>query len=166
MNLFTGEESDEYFGSDTPPAVRRLLEQAAGAPREQVESLLWTAQATAPDCLSVYYLLYKFHAGRRRFDMAEHAALKGLERAAEQSGLPADWRLAKGPADGGIDFTSVSGNSPERFWIFTLKALAFISVRSGRVEEAKAILAKLAELDPTYSVGSDVTAALVRSAGE
>lgn len=166
MNLFTGEESDEYFGSDTPPAVRRLLEQAAGAPREQVGSILWTAQATAPDCLSVYYLLYKYHAGRRQFDMAERAALKGLERAASLAGLPVDWRDAKGPGEGGIDFANVPGNSPERFWIFTLKALTFISVRSGRVDEAKAILSKLNELDPTHSVGSDVTAALVKSVGE
>ncbi|WP_372527371.1 hypothetical protein [Piscinibacter sp.] len=94
MNLVTGETSDEYFGGDTPPAVRRLLEQAAAALPSEREALLWTAQVTAPECLAVYYLLYKFHAQQRQFELAERAARKGLAAAARQAGLPTDWSEA------------------------------------------------------------------------
>lgn len=158
MNLFTGEASDEYFGSDAPPAVRRLLAEAGAADLGQRAALLWTAQATAPDCLAVYYLLYKFHAQQRQFDLAASAAFKGLARAAAQAGLPEDWRAAVPPA---VDFTRVG---PARFWLFTLKALAFIHLRQGQIEEAQAFLARLAALDPSQSVGSEVTAALLRQA--
>ena len=157
MNLFTGEASDEYFGSDTPPAVRRLLSQAVEAAPAARAALLWTAQATAPECLAIYYLLYKFHAQQREFDMAERAALKGLGVAAEQAGLPEDWTQAVPP---GIDFLGVG---PARFWLFTLKALAFISLRGGRPEQAQRLLARITELDPGQSVGGEVVAALLRN---
>jgi len=159
MNLFTGESSDEYFGSDTPPAVRRLLEQAGTAAPKQREALLWTAQATAPECLSVYYLLYKFHAQQRQFELAESAARKGLAAAARQAGLPADWSAAMPEA---VEFNRPG---PARFWLFTLKALAFISLRSGRADEAAVLLKRITELDAQGSVGGDVIEALLRSTG-
>ncbi|WP_028310412.1 hypothetical protein [Derxia gummosa] len=158
MNLFTGESSDEYFGSDTPPSVRRLLEQAAGAPPQQIEALLWTAQASAPECLATYYLLYKFHAGRRQFALAERAARKGLHMAAEQAGLDADWTRVQ---PGAADFSQIG---PARFWLFTLKALAFISLRSGREADARAFLAHVQLLDPQGGVGGEVIAALAAAA--
>jgi homocitrate synthase NifV len=52
---------------------------------------------------------------------AERAASKGLAEAARQAGLPQDWRTSVPP---GIDFNV---NGPARFWLFTLKALAFIA---------------------------------------
>ena len=158
MNLFTGESSDEYFGSDASPAVRRLLSQAVAADVREREALLWTAQATAPDCLATYYLLYKFHAQQRDFELAERAARKGLAEAARQAGLPQDWTAS---IPGGIDF---SATGPARFWLFTLKALAFISLRSGRADEARKFLERINELDPQHSVGGDVIGALLRSA--
>lgn len=156
MNLFTGEASDEYFGSDAPPAVRRLLAQAAQATAAGREALLWTAQATAPDCLAVYYLLYKFHARQRDFELAERAARKGLAVAARQAGLPGDWSA---PLPEGVDF---SAPGPARFWLFTLKALAFIGLRSGRQDEAQRLLERIRALDPLQSLGGEVIEALLR----
>lgn len=155
MNLFTGEAADELFGGEPPATVRTLLEQAAQAPRDQVPGLLWTAQACAPQALSVYYLLYKCHAGRRELALAEKAARAGLAEAARQAGLPGDWRTVQ---PGARDF---SGTGPQRFWLFTLKALAFITMRSGRADEARALLTQLARLDPQATVGGDVIASLL-----
>ncbi len=157
MNLFTGEASDELFGGDVPPAVRELLQQARSAEREQIPALLWTAQACSPQTLAVYYLLAKCHAGRRELDLAERAALGGLKEAASQAGLPEDWQQVA-PA------SEFQGTGPARFWLFMLKAHAFILTRSGRLEEASARLAKLTELDPHASAGGEVVAALVQSA--
>lgn len=157
MNLFTGEASEAFFGSEVPAALQPLLREAREAPPAERASRLWAAQACAPQALAVYYLLYKHHAGRREFALAERAARAGLAEAARQAALPADWRDVQaldGPADQG----------PRRFWLFTLKALAFIRLRSGDTDEARALLARLAQLDPPGAVGGEVVARLLEAA--
>ena len=135
---------------------KALVEQARGeANPERALALLWTAQVCAPECPSLYYLLYKFYARHADFDQAEEAALKGLEVAAEQAHLPDDWRIVT-PAMG--DFTSPG---PARFWVFTLKALAFIRLRKQDRLSAQAYLAKVQELDPQGGSGAGVIAALL-----
>lgn len=156
MNLFTGESSDEYFGGELTPAARRMLDQLQSAPAAEFESLLWTAQVSSPECLPVYYLLYKYHASRRQFELAEKAVLMGLQQAASQAGLAADWKSVHDASH--VDF---SRTGPARFWLFTLKALAFISLRQGRADEASAALSKIRELHSGHGLGDDVIAALL-----
>lgn len=157
MNLFTGEAADELFGGDVPPHVRELLQQARQAPAAEQASLLWTAQACAPQTLAVYYLLAKCHATRRELALAERAARGGLQQAALQAGLPSDWTQVQ---PGAADFQALG---PARFWLFMLKALVFLCTRAGDGAQARQLLAKLQQLDPSASVGGDVVAALVQS---
>lgn len=161
MNLFTGESADEFFGGAVPEAVRHLLHRAAQAPRGEVGALLWTAQALAPQCLAVYYALYKHHAGRREFEQAERAACRGLREAARQAGLAEDWRqVTPTSVPVGLDF---SRTGPARFWLFTLKALAFIALRSQRPADAREMLARIAAIDAAARIGDDVIATLLAS---
>jgi len=159
MNLLTGEVSRALFGEGRlPEAVRQLIEQAQAAPGEHREVLLWTARASAPDCLAIYYLLYKLYATRRNLVEAERAARAGLAEAARQAGLDADWkRVAPRAAD-------FSQPGPARFWLFTLKALAFIRLRAGGSNEARELLDKLKALDPDDSLGAGVVDALAGAA--
>lgn len=159
MNLFTGDAADELFGGDAPPAVREMLRQAQSAPAAERGALLWAAQACAPQCLATYYLLYKCHATQRQLELAERAARAGLAEAARQAGLPVDWREVKATVDFG-------GTGAARFWLFTMKALAFIRLRSGDLDEARALLTRLEELAPQAQVGSDVIAQLLSVASE
>lgn len=156
MNLLTGVESTELFGGAVSPAVQHLIDVARNAPPAQVEAALWTAVATAPEQLAVYYLLYKLHAGRGELDLALKAACKGLTVAAQAAGLAPDWRRVE-PGDS--DF---SQPGPARFWLFTLKALAFISLRRGERDAAAALVAKLRQLDPHDHVGASVVAKLLQ----
>lgn len=159
MNLMTGESADAFFGGEVPPAVHALLHQAAQAQGDQRGALLWTAQALSPATLAVYYTLYKHHAGRREFVLAERAASRGLAEAAVQAGLGVDGRaLVPGEA---VDFQR---DGPARFWLFTLKALAFISLRSGQTDRARALLAQIDQLDSQARIGNDVVAGLLASA--
>ena len=161
MNLLTGESADEFFGGGVPESARRLLHQAAHAGRGEVSSLLWTAQAIAPQALGIYYALYKHHAGRREFEQAERAARRGLLEAAKHAGLAQDWRaVLPGSLPEGVDF---QGSGPARFWLFTLKALAFIALRSAQPDEARALLAHIAALDDQAQIGSEVIATLLAS---
>ncbi len=158
MNLFTGEASDEFFGSDqVPESVRSLLHQAATATADERGPLLWTAHSCAPQCLAVYYALYKHHAGRREFELAEKAALTGLKEAAQQAGLP------ESPGDVTADMADFSAPGPARFWMFTCKALAFIALRSGRPELSQARLAIIERIDANAGMGSDVISQLLRA---
>jgi len=51
---------------------------------------------------------------------------------------------------------------PARFWLFTLKALAFIRLRLKDVESAKLYLSKVQELDPQGGTGASVIEALIK----
>ncbi|WP_114971515.1 hypothetical protein [Rhodoferax ferrireducens] len=155
MNLGTGIESVELFGGTVSPAVQHLIDVARNALPAQVQAALWTAVATAPDQLPVYYMLYKMHAGRGELDLALQAASKGLAAAAQAAQLSLDWQTV---LPGATDF-SVPG--PARFWLFTLKALAFIQLRRGERDSATALVARLRLLDPDDHLGASVIEALL-----
>lgn len=159
MNILTGESTEAWFGGEVPAATRGLLRQAATAPAVERSTLLWTAQALAPHALPIYYALYKHHAQRREFELAERAARRGLAEAAHAADLRDDGQHLDGSA---ADFAA---NGPARFWLFTLKALAFIALRSGRPDEARALLARIAAVGPEHRVGDEVVAALLGAAG-
>ena len=76
--------------------------------------------------------------------------------AADQAELPDDWRTVT--AEMG-DFMSPG---PARFWLFTLKALAFIRLRQKDPVSAQAYLGKVNELDPQGGSGAGVIDALIK----
>ena len=87
--------------------------------------------------------------------------MRGLTEAARQAGLATDWRLVTpGTVPPGLHF---QGNGPARFWLFTLKALAFIALRAERVEEARELLDHILALDVRANVGGEVIATLLAS---
>jgi hypothetical protein len=155
MNLLTGEESRELFGGDVMPAVRHLIDVARNAPYEQVVAALWTAALSSPRSLAVYYLLYKLHARHGELAQARQAAEKGIAAAAAEAGLDTQWSAVR-PGD--ADFTAPG---PARFWLFTLKALAFITLRQGERDTSAGIVARLRELDPHDHVGFGVIQTLL-----
>lgn len=137
----------------------RLTIAAASAHDARVaEILLLDAHDLDPDCLPVYFALYKFHFYRARLGDAESAVLQALTAAARLGGFPAEWRRLTPQC---TDWTAIA--EPQHFYLFSLKALAFIRLRLGRKKDAQAILAKLAELDPDDTVGASVTRALAAS---
>lgn len=144
-----------------PAAIDEQLRAAAEAYADTsaAETALQRALSLDPQCLATYFSLYKFYFYKHRLLDAECTAQLGLEAAARQSGFSADWhRLDAGSSD----WNRVDG--PQHFYLFTLKALAFIRLCLNRTDEAHAILAKIAELDPHDSVGADVIRALAACA--
>jgi hypothetical protein len=83
-----------------------------------------------------------------------------LLAAAMQGGFNADWR---GLQQDSADWTDYA--APSHFYLFSLKALAFIRLRCGDTAESSAILGKLMELDPADSVGASVIRAISQGAG-
>jgi tetratricopeptide (TPR) repeat protein len=144
-----------------PAAVDAQLRAAAQvyADTSAAEAILQRALSMDTKCLATYFSLYKFYFYKHQLLNAEGAALMALEAAARQGGFNADWhRLDVNSSD----WSRV--DSPQHFYLFTLKALAFIRLRLNRRDEACAILDKLVELDPRDSVGADVIRALAAGA--
>ncbi len=151
------------FARDMPPAVNKLLQEAVAAREDKprAERLLWAAHETDPRRLEVYVALYKFYFYQGRFEQAREVAQQGLRAAAGQGDFPADWR---GLTVASADWTRPEG--AERFYLYTLKALGFISLRMREFTLALAILDKLHELDPQDQVGGSVILDLARGVGE
>lgn len=145
------------FG-DVPEHIDERLQAAVKAREvpERCEELLWEAHRLGPRVLPVYYALYKFYFNRKRFADAERVAQIGLEAAAREGGFSADWRSLTA---GSTEWTK---EGPQRFFLFTLKALAFINLRRDRLADARAILDTLAAIDPLDQVGYGVIAALAK----
>jgi len=145
-------------GGATSPATTRLLREAAAAcgQAHRREAILWSAQAIEPTSLPVYFALYKFYCHQGRLEQAEAVVARALAEAARQGGFGADWRLATAGADW--------AGGAHHFFLFSLKALAFIRLRRHCPQDTRAILAKLAELDPHDSVGASVVGDLLRGA--
>lgn len=108
--------------------------------------------------MAVYFSLYKFLVYKRRLEDAERVVRMALAEAAAQGGFDADWRrLTREGADWSGNCTAV------HFYLFSLKALAFIRLRRGDLAECLALLAKLADIDPADQVGATVIADLARA---
>lgn len=140
-------------GFATPPLINETLRQAADcyADTEKAEFLMWTALKADPECLGSYFSLYKFYFYKRMLTEAEGVARLALDTAARQGGFTPDWTRLDAQS---ADWRRV--DAPQHFYLFTLKALAFIRLRLGCAEESHALLAKLKELDPLDTVGASV----------
>lgn len=145
---------------DLPPRVAGYVAAAAAVGDwREAESLLLRAQAAEPDCLHVYYTLYKLYFNHNRLGDAERTACLALDAAARHAHVASDWRLLDNTS---CDWSQV--DAPQHFYLFSLKALAFIRLRQRRSEDARQILAKLREIDPQDSVGASVIEAYASGA--
>lgn len=142
-----------HFGGEVSPAVAGLLREAAASygMETRAEAILWSAQAIEPQCLPVYFSLYKFYFYKHRLEDAERVARMALDMAAGLGGFNADWKQL-GPDSAPWSDT----RSPAHFYAFSLKALAFIRLRRGDHDECQALLEKLDAIDPRDSVGWSV----------
>lgn len=150
-------DSTRRFGGEVPPALDRNLQQASQELRNRprAEALLIEAQVRDPDCLPVYFALYKFYFYSRRLKDAERIVLAALSAAARQAGISSRWQnLTRDSAA----WHETSG--PAHFYLFSLKALAFIRLRLGRRKQSAQLLMKIAELDPQDTIGASVVGSL------
>lgn len=141
------------YAGTVSPKISGLLDEAmtAYADTARAEALLKQAQREAPDALPVYFSLYKFYFYKGRLAEAESSARLALATAARQGGFSGDFRELSADT---VDWSRHDG--PQHFYLFSLKALAFIRLRRGDKPGCDRILEKLAEIDHGDSVGASV----------
>jgi len=143
------------FSPNMPIEVNHLLQAAVAASsidQSRAEQLFLQAQALDGRCLQTYFALYKFYFFQKRLVDAERIVMAGLEEAARQGGFPSDYRrLAKNRQKWDLYASEIT-----LFYLYTLKALAFIKLRLGFNVDAQLVLSHLQQLDPKDLSGASV----------
>jgi len=148
-------EERVLFSPHIPPEVNNLLQAAVAASsvdQAQAENLFLQAQTLDSHCLQTYFALYKFYFFQKRLVDAERIVIAGLEEAARQGHFPSDYRrlvLDRQKWD-------LYANEITFFYLYTLKALAFIKLRQGDQITAQLVLSHLQQLDPKDLSGASV----------
>lgn len=140
---------------DGLPAAAEYRLHLAGLAYEQddvAERYLHEAQALAPGHAAVLIGLYRFYFYKNRLREALAVARICLDKAAHDNDLAKDWRRVRSTD---AAFSSYDAMLP-RFYLFTLKACAYLQMRLGNVDEGYAMVTKLIELDPTDKLGAKV----------
>lgn len=151
------------LGGGLPPeAEHHLWEAGKSYHRDDVaERHLREAQACAPDHAAVLIGLYRFYFYKGRLADALEIAKLCLAKAAKENHLAADWRAV---AASDAVFDRYEDMLP-RFYLFTLKGYAYLQMRLGNLEEGRAAVLKLLELDPTDKIGARVLLGVLERSG-
>jgi tetratricopeptide (TPR) repeat protein len=126
------------------------------------ERHLHDAQALAPDHAAVLIGLYRFYFYKGRLAEALEIAKRCLLKAADENNLAADWRDVRA-ADAAFGHYA---NILPRFYLFTLKGYAYLQMRLGRLDEGRAAVLKLLELDPSDKIGAKVLLGVLERIGQ
>ncbi|MDI1278175.1 hypothetical protein [Methylobacter sp.] len=148
-------EERVMFSPNMPAEVNNLLQAAVAASsvdQSRAENLFLQAQTLDSHCLQTYFALYKFYFYQKRLVDAERIVLAGLEESAKQGGFPNDYRrLVQSQPK-----WNLYANDSTLFYLYTLKALAFIKLRQGFTTDAQLVLSHLQQLDPKDLSGASV----------
>ncbi|MCB2017341.1 MAG: hypothetical protein KDF54_07500 [Hydrogenophaga sp.] len=135
------------IGGALPPEVEALIARAGnlrGQPEEAL-ALLMRARALAPKHPVPIIAVYRFHFYGHALAQARSAGEDALAVA----------RTALGPDFGDVPPSdeAVRGDAAVRFYLFTLKGLAYLNLRLNELEEARLMLGELRRLDPKDHLG-------------
>ncbi len=158
-------EQRVLFSPNIPDAVDYLLQLAVAASsvdQTKAENLFLQAQALDKHCLQTYFALYKFYFFQKRLVDAEKIVIAGLEESARQGSFPSDYRRLA--IDG--EKWDLYASEITLFYLYTLKALAFIKLRQGYNSDAQLILSHLRQLDPEDLIGASVIMDLAAGVSE
>ena len=165
MNQIALLEERVLFSPRLPEEVNSLLQAAVVAnhsDKQRAEELFKQAQLMDGTCLQTYFALYKFYFYQGRLQEAEREVMAGLEAASLQGGFPGDYRrLALEPGKWDMYASEIT-----LFYLYTLKALAFIKLRRQHDDEAHTILSLLRILDPEDRSGGSVIMQLAQALNE
>ena len=141
----------QLYGGEVPEEIAGLLADAMSryANTDEAEAKLLEAKKRAPNSLAVFFSMYKFYFYKKRLGDAEAIAREALIEAATQGGFDPAWENLR------ADSADWKENAAH-FYLFSLKALAFMRLRQGDETGCAKILGKLDELDRDDSVGASV----------
>lgn len=156
--------ADALLGGGLSAEAERHLSAAGDAYANDAtaEQHLCQAAALAPGHAAVLIGLYRFYFYKGRLREALEIAQVCLAKAARDNGLAEDWRQLQA---GEADFGNFGAILP-RFYLFTLKAYAYLQMRLGNFGEGRLAVEKLLELDPSDKIGAKVLLGVLERMGQ
>lgn len=139
------------WGQPLPDEAGHALQQASALRADPAAEMaaLMRAAAAAPEHPAVLIAFYRSHFYGHRLQPARDVARRALVVGARALGLPAVWRdVPRRPLPG------AQHDPGTRFFLFTLKGLAYLGLRLGDSAEAREALSLLRALDPEDRVGA------------
>jgi tetratricopeptide (TPR) repeat protein len=151
------------LGAGLPFEAERHLRQAGFSYHldDVAEHHLHMARQVAPEHAAVLIGLYRFYFYKGRLREALGIARTCLAIAARDLNIAGDWHLV-GPGDAAF---GAYENALPRFYLFTLKGYAYLHMRLGDMEEGRAAVTKLLEIEPTDKVGARVLLEVLHRVG-
>ena len=144
--------ADALLGLGLPANAAEALRLAADCYEDDAaaEAHLAEARRIAPDHAAVLIGVYRYYFYKNRLSDALDVAVTCLAKAARDNGLVLDWRRVRASD---ADFGSYDARLP-RFYLFTLKAYAYLQLRLGDIDEGRDAALKLLDLDPTDKINA------------
>ncbi|WP_162853561.1 hypothetical protein [Novosphingobium sp. BW1] len=142
------------LGGGLPREAQAHLERAAERYHltDVAETHLFEAEKIAPDHAAVLIALYRFYFYKGRLADALDVARACVAKALRLNVLGEDWRRVQA---GDAAFGEWEALLP-RFFLFSLKGYAYLSLRTGHLEAGREAAEKLLELDPRDRIGAQV----------
>lgn len=152
--LNSGVEGFECLGEGLNPKAEEHLRLAGLHYHDDSLALqhLEQAEALAPGHAAVLISRYRFFFYKNRLKDALEVGRECLKKSARDIGCGEDWQSVQ-PDD--ASFGQFEAILP-RFFLFTLKGYAYLSLRLGDLEQGRGAIGKLLELDPSDKVGARV----------
>lgn len=159
MDLLNFDKAGLYFDEPVAPEVQNLILEAGGAYGDpRAESLLHKAYFMAPEALIVLVALYRYYFYQHRLDDALVVADRTLHIVGRRLGFPDEWTRLHPEFLGQAVLRSMG---LLRFYLSVLKATGYINLRLGRMEQGRAQIEKLIELDSHDRFGGKALLAVV-----
>lgn len=152
MDLHDFTDCELYFEQPLPPGVEHLINEASAYYGEpEAEALLLRAYFLAPKHLSVLVSLYRYFFYQHRLSDALIVAERAMAIAANQLQMSNTW---EGLTTRDLGDAAQRSFGLLRFYLIALKATTVVMLRQGAVDESRARLTKLAELDTGDRLGA------------
>jgi hypothetical protein len=144
--------SHPLFGGGLPPLAEQHLAQAGlhYSADGLAEHHLNEAQKLAPNHFAVLIGFYRFYFYKGRLTEAVAISKICMTKAAREKNFATDWRDVESGDAGFGDYDDVIA----RFFMFCLKGYAYLHLRLGEMDEGRAALEKLIQLDATDKINA------------
>jgi len=145
MDLLDFSDTSLYFDEPVPTEVQELVESAGQAYGDTLaEAMLHKAYFLAPESLLVLVAMYRYYFYQHQLELALKVGERGLLIVGKRLGFPEEWSCLHPDLLGQAVMRSMG---LLRFYMQLLKATGYVNLRLGRMEEGKALIEKLIELD-------------------
>ena len=160
MDLLDFEAQGLYFDEPETTGVPELIQEAAEKYASgDAELPLLQAYFKAPQSLNVLVALNRFYYYQHRLNDALEATQKALAVIRALIDFPEDWREVQLSH---LQAAPVERLTQVRLYLFTLKAIGFIKMRLGELNESQAIFEKLVSLDSKDRIGAQALLDLLK----